>query len=887
MEPDASDNVGMSVRAAAFLLAAAGLYGAAAGTAPELRLPSAIRPIKQSAELTLVPGQDAFQGRIDFDLDIRQPGRVIWLNATGIRISSASVNGERAEIVSGNKAVTGVAPSKALQPGSARLHVEYEGQVSKTSSAGVFQLQEGGNWYVYTQFEPTDARRAFPCFDEPSFKSPWQISLRVPASMMALSNTPEVSSTPEPNGMKLVRFAETRPLPSYLVAFAAGPFEAVEAGRSSRRKAPLRIIVPRGHAGEAAFAAETVPQILAKLEDYFGIPYPYEKLDSLVMPIANFAMENAGLITYGQSLLLAKPGQDTLNRRRACASVVAHEMAHQWFGDLVTTEWWDDIWLNEAFATWMADKMIEEWRPEWHADIDRVESRLYAMNLDSLVSARRIRQPIESESDIANAFDGITYQKGAAVIRMFEQYTGPDRFRRGVRGYLKQYADRNATARDFLSAVSMGAGRDIAPAFSTFLDQPGVPAISAELKCGNGSPTLALSQKRSLPIGSTGSGNELWSVPVCIAYGAGGSGKSECTLLLERSGEIALESKTCPAWVLPDKGENGYYRVVYRGDLLTRLLTNGRERLTSPEKVGILGDAEALVRTGGLPAAQALKIVPQFANDPEPRVVAADAGIIGVLHEEDLAADVVSKRAGVIRSIFRRRAEQLGWSPKEGESDDDQMLRQSIVPLVARQGEDQKLIEEATRLARGWLENRKGVNPNMLDSVLWTAAEFGGRPLFEAILNAAKSEKDPAIRETLIGALGSFRDPELARSAMDLVIENVFDIRESFRLLFAPLQYRETSQLPFEFVRAHLDQILRVLPREVGGDFAADLVEVGGASCSAQGADEMARYFTPRVKDWTGGERRLAQTLERIRLCAAQKAAILPSYTEGLTELVH
>jgi alanyl aminopeptidase len=871
----------MVFRIISCLLAGAGLP-ASTEAAPALRLPVTVRPVKQSAELTLVPGQDTFHGRIDFDLDVREPREVIWLNATGVTISSAQLNGERAEVVPGTKQVTGIAPSKTLQPGAAHLRVDYDGQISKTSSAGIFELEEGGNWYIYTQFEPTDARRAFPCFDEPSFKSPWQISLRVPASMMALSNTPEISSTPEANGMKLVRFAQTRPLPSYLVAFAVGPFEAVNAGRSARRKAPLRIIVPRGHAGEAAFASEAVPQILARLEDYFGIPYPYEKLDSLVMPISNFAMENVGLITYGQSLLLAKSGQDTLRRQRECASVVAHEMAHQWFGDLVTTSWWDDIWLNEAFATWMADKIMEEWRPEWHADVDRVEARLDAMRLDSLVSARRIRQPIESDGDIANAFDGITYQKGAAVIRMFEQYVGPNRFRRGVRLYLKQHADGNATAKDFLTALSTGAQRDIAAAFSTFLDQPGVPAISAELKCGDGPPRLALSQRRSLPIGSAGASNEQWSVPVCVGYG---NARSECTILSQQLGQISLKAKTCPAWVLPDKGENGYYRVVYEGDLLRQLLSKGRDQLTAAEKVGLLGDVTALVQTGDMQAAEALRIVPQFAADPSPQVVGAAAGIINVMPEKELPADLVPKRAEFIRSVFGRRAEQLGWSPKEGESDDEQLMRQSIVPFVARQGEDKPLIDQATKLARGWLETRKGVNPNMLSPVLSTASEFGDRPLFDSILNAAKAEKDPSVRETLIAALGSFRDPELARAGMNLVIEPGLDIRESFFLLFAPMRYRETSQLPFEFVRTHLDEILKVLPREVGGDFAAGLVEVGDASCSSREADEVAKYFTPRVKDWTGGERRLTNTLERIRLCAAQKTAILPSYAEGITDL--
>ena len=873
----------MLFRFALVLSTCFGLCAAATENPPGLRLPATVRPTKQSAELTLVPGNETFHGRIDFDLDVREPRDIIWINATGLKISAATVNGEPAEVTPGTKAVTGIAPKQAVPAGHARLHIEYEGSVSKNSSAGVFQLQEGGEWYVYTQFEPTDARRAFPCFDEPSFKAPWRISLRVPAGMMALSNAPEVSRTPEPNGMELVRFAETRPLPSYLVAFATGPFEVVDAGRSAKRKVPLRIIVPRGHAGEADFAKEAIPQILSLLEDYFGMPYPYEKLDSVVMPISNFAMENVGLITYGASLLLSKPDQDTLNRRRGCASVVAHEMAHQWFGDLVTTAWWDDIWLNEAFATWTADKMMEKWKPEWHADVDRVEERLYAMGLDSLVSARRIRQPIESEGDIANAFDGITYQKGAAVIRMFEQYAGPERFRRGVQLYLKQHADKNSTATDFLAAVSAGAGRDVSPAFSSFLYQPGVPSVSAELKCGEGKAVLTLSQKRSLPVGSAGSDQDRWMIPVCIKYEMNGSERSDCTVLSQGTSEMALKGKSCPAWILPNSGGDGYYRVAYRGDLLTRLLDKGRDKLSTAEKVGVLGDIRASVRTGDMPAAAALKLVPQFAGDASSQVVSSAIGVVGLMPEDEIPAELVPKRAEFIRFIFGARAEQLGWAPKPGESEDDQLTRQSLVPFVARDGRERTLIDQAGKLTREWLETGKGINPNMFGSVLGTAAQFGDRGLFDSILGAAKEAQDPRIRETLIGALGSFRSPELASASMNLFLDKVFDIRESTGLLFEPMGYRETSRMPFEFVRAHLDQILQILPREVGGDFAAGLVEVGNALCSPEGAEEIDQYFKTKVKDWTGGDRRLANTLEQIRLCSARKAALLPSYSEGLS----
>ena len=290
----------------------------------------------------------------------------------------------------------------------------------------------------------------------------------------ALSNTPVVKSEDGPDGFTTVHFAPTRPLPSYLVAFAVGPFGIVDAGKAGRKGTPVRIITPRAKEPWARFAAESTGPVLALLEEYFGGGYPYEKLDVIAVPLMSGAMENPGLITFRQSMILAKPGMESTGFRRTYAGVAAHELAHQWFGDLVTTTWWDDLWLNEAFATWMTPKIIDQYRPDWDAPSSRALSASGAMRTDSLVSARQIRQPITSKDDIKNAFDGITYQKGAAVITMFERFVGAEIFRKGIQRYMREHADGTATARDFLGAISAEAGRDIAPAFSTFLDQPGV-----------------------------------------------------------------------------------------------------------------------------------------------------------------------------------------------------------------------------------------------------------------------------------------------------------------------------------------------------------------------------------------------------------------------------
>jgi len=332
------------------LFAACSLAAAPHAEPPKLRVSDNVQPIRYAVDLTVVPDRDTFRGAVDISIDIRTPAPIIWLNASDLEIESAnfrSASGAsaKAAILPGGKDFAGFSFDHPIS-GHGVLHVAYKGKISRNSSAGLFQLKQADQWYVFSQFEPTDARRAFPCFDEPSFKVPWQLTLHVPKDNVAVANTPQLSRTDEPDGMQAVKFKESKPLPSYLVALAVGRFDIVDAGKLG--KTPLRIITPHGKGPNAKYAAEAIPQLLKLLENYFGIPYPYEKLDSIVMPISNFAMENAGLITYGETSLLAKPEEDSINRQRGCAIVTAHEMAHQWFGDLVTTAWWDDIWLNEA-----------------------------------------------------------------------------------------------------------------------------------------------------------------------------------------------------------------------------------------------------------------------------------------------------------------------------------------------------------------------------------------------------------------------------------------------------------------------------------------------------------------------------------------------------------
>ena len=870
------------------LAAAAFVAAGLAQQPPEFRLPGTVRPVQYSAELTVVPAQDSFSGIIDIGLEVRESTALIWLNASGLTIRQASLTqgGDTlaARVVAGGSDFAGFALERPVSPGAGVLHVVYSGQISSRSSAGIFRNQVGGEWYAFTQFEAIDARRAFPCFDEPSFKVPWQLTLHVKREHMALSNTPQVSQAEEPGGMKAVRFARTRPLPSYLVAFAAGPFEAVDAGTAGAKKVPLRVIVPHGMTEQAKYAAEATPQLLNTLEDYFGIPYPYDKLDSVAVPLFGGAMENAGLITYGQSIILAKPAEDSLERRRGYASVAAHEMAHMWFGDLVTTAWWNDIWLNEAFATWMSSKTIGRWKPEWHAEVSAAVATQGAMAIDSLLSARQIRQPALSNGDIANAFDGITYQKGAAVIAMFEHWLSEESFRAGVRGYLSEHADGNAAAPDFLAALSKAAGRDVAPAFSSFLDQPGVPLVSGDVKCGEPA-RLALSQRRFLPLGSHAPAGALWQIPVC-ARSAGGSRSGSCTLVAEPSASAALPAGApCPPWLLLNDAGAGYYRVLYPGALLGRLTAGGGASLSPVERVGLVGDVAALFRGGQIPGADALRTAAEFANDPTRQVVSTTIGLVSRVGASLVPPEREPDYQRFVRKVYGARAQELGWTPRPGESgdaDDAGLLRPELLHFVANEGADAGLIAEAIRLASQWLDDRGHIAPDMVSAVLETAAAHSGRPLYDRMARELAKAADPTERRELLAAMAAFRDPAIVKANFQLLLDGAVDPREANPLLFGPLADPRTRAIPFELVRDNYDRLVSTLPDGTVGGFSAYLPSVGRAFCDRTHRDALEAFFKDRSARTTGGARVLAQTLEAIDQCIAIREAQGPGVTEFL-----
>lgn len=858
-------------------------------TPPTVKLPGQVQPVRYALDLRLVPEEDTYSGSISIDVKMLQASSLIWINSTELKISKATVESASRQLpvtaIPGGREFVGLQLPEPVQAGPAKIKIDFSGGLNKNDVLGLFKQAENGRSYVLTQFEPTGARRAFPCFDEPSFKTPWTLTLHVPKAYVTAGNTPIASEQDEAGELKTVRFAESKPLPSYLVAIAVGPFDVVEGGHAGRNKVPLRILVPRGRKSDAAWATEVTPKILDALEGYFGVPYPYEKLDQATIPVTvSFgAMENAGLITYQQTLLLTTKEADTIEQRRLTAEVIAHELGHQWFGNMVTPVWWDDIWLNEAFATWVEEKIIAHLFPDWHVDATALAGKYVAMGKDSLLAARKIRQPIEHIGDIGNAFDPITYQKGSAVITMFEQYLGEKVFQQGVKQYMQKHAWGNATSAQFVAAISAAAGRDIGPAFDTFLNRGGVPLMKVDLQCGKGrTPSVSVRQERFLPLGSAGTRETYWQIPVCVEYSNGKTKARECVKIADPKDSIPLKSaKSCPEWINANPNASGYYHVSYEGDLFAKLTERAGD-LNLTEKVDLLLNASALVRGGLLPADQALELVRKFKDAHNREVVEAMVQIVASIRM-DVPPENAPKFAAFVRSVFSGRARQVGWNAKPGETADAKLLRRDLIEVAAMYGDDPDLIADAKQLAQAWLTDRKTLEPEIVDLVLDIAAANADRALFEQLVAAAKASQDRRERNRIIRALGRLRDPQLARASLNLVLSDELDVRETMWLLSVYLGERTTGPLRWSFLKENYETLLPRLPSRLGTHAGSHLPAVGRALCSEQGRKEVASFFAERIKSVPGGERTLAETLESITLCQARRSAQQPAIERFLS----
>jgi alanyl aminopeptidase len=851
---------------------AATITATTARGAPPFRLPGDAVPKRYSAELVVDPRSSSIGATLELELDVRRGVDTLWLDAEGLTVQRAQIHigksAMAARVLTGDRHLLGFAFDKPLPTGPARLHIEYRAPLSATETAGATRQRDGDDDYVFTQFAAIDARRVFPCFDEPGFKVPWRVALIVPVADRALFNTPQIAERTAASGWKRVEFAETPPLPSYLIAFAVGPFDVVDAGRSSSSGTPIRIIAPRGKRDRTTWAAAVSHQALERLEAYFGTPSPFSKLDNLAVPRTSYgAMENPGLITYAATLLLADPATQSIGHRREYVDAVTHEFSHQWFGNLVTMKWWDDTWLNEAFATWITQKIIEAWQPSWGADVTRVEERNSAMAADSLANTRPVRRPVRSYDDIRTIYDAITYQKGARIIGMFERLIGAEVFQRGVRQYLADHARGNADANDFMGAISHAAGRDFASAFSSFLDQPGVPVVAVQLDCQSRPPRLNLQQRRYHHLGSTAVTEQRWQIPICARWPGGRS----CTLLSEPRGTLTLVgAKECPAWVEANDTGAGYYRVASDA----KLLRDGISELTVAEKLALWSDSVALSNAGEVDFADVLQLAERLAADPDRHVLGAVLDFVSSFEDRGLVArsDLTRYHAWLAR-LLGARARALGLVPGNHDDDETRLLRARLVPTFAASADDSALTSSARALASAWLGgDRHAIERDLLGGVLAVAARRGGTGLWEAYVKAARATTDPDDRLTLLWAVGQFRDPALVTRSLAIIAGNDFDPRDALVMFWGATEAPQTRALAWSWMREHFDALATRLPRDV----VASLAAASQTMCDESAVEPTRVFFAPRMKQVDGGASVLESAIERVKLCAAERKAHAP-----------
>ena len=862
--------------------------------APELlsggRLPRDVSPRAYSLELEIVPSSDRFSGRVQIAVELQKPTRRILLHGKSLEVSSAKVY-VGAQTIAARYAQldsTGLSElqvDEELPAGAARLELTYSAPYDHTLT-GLYKVETGGASYAFSQFEPTSARLAFPCFDEPAFKTPFDVWLTVPADQQAVSNTRESLVEMGEGGKKRMRFATTKPLPTYLIAFAVGPLDIVDAqpiAPTPQRLTPLplRGVAVKGQGELLRYALDNTGPLVTYLEQYTQIAYPYQKLDIIAVPdFAAGAMENAGAITFREYLVLLDPVTAPEQQKRAYAEVNAHELAHHWFGDLVTMPYWDDIWLNEAFATWMGHRTVAAVRPDDKAEIDLLGSVLGAMEADGRPSARRIREPIVSAHDIINAFDGITYNKGAGVLAMFERYVGADVFQAGLVAHLKAHEHGVADAEMLMAALSKSANKDVAASMSTFLSQPGVPLIEASSRCEAGKGAIDLKQSRYFPLGlpapvaADGSAlpAPLWHVPVCVRFEARGKPYESCTLLTEGQGTLALDA--CPTWFFPSAAASGYYRFALAEADLKKLLQRGVAKLSPAEKLALADNLRAGFESGALSAKAVLPALTSLAGDPERAVALAPVGILRMAREHILDDASRPKLEKLVQKLYGARLKKLGLAAQPSESGDARMLRSELAGVLADVGRDPwlrgKLAAAGERALQAAATDPadETISSELRGLALSVALQDGEPALFDTAYAKLGSTTDPTERGRLLSALSSVTGANSPR-ALALTLDPVLRVNETLVPLRTQLSDMRTRDAAWEFLQARYDDVLA----RVGKQRGSGLPWLAGYFCSTAMATRAEAFFSTRVNELVGGPRSLAGALEDLRSCAAQVEA--------------
>ena len=845
------------------------------------RLPRTAVPSRYDIRLEPDLTTLTFRGQQTVALEVTETISEVVLNAIELVIDSASLENDRGETIRATAALDEVtercrlALASPAARGRWRLRLAFRGTLNDKLRGfyrSVYKDPSGvSRTMAATQFEATDARRAFPCWDEPSFKAVFAVTLAIDPALTAVSNTAIVSETLE-NGRKVARFADSIVMSTYLVAFVVGELEATEPATVGGTR--LQIWCVPGKKRLARFGQEISAASLAFFEDYYGLPYPGDKLDLIAIPdFAAGAMENLGAITFRETALLVDETAASHAELERVADVVAHENAHMWFGDLVTMTWWNGIWLNEAFATFMEMLAVDAWKPEWQRWTTFGVSRAAALSLDGLHSTRPIEFPVTSPRDADAMFDVLTYEKGASVLRMLEQYLGAVTFREGVRDYLRTHRFANADTGDLWAALGRSAQQPIPAVMDGWIFRPGYPVVTVSRDQGG---HLVLAQQRfnylrePLPP-ATAEPEQPWQVPVQLRVYAGGQPVEERVLLSER--EARLRAGAGAEAIVVNAGGHGFYRVRYAPDLLDALLKR-LETLAPIERFNLVNDAWALAVAGLMPLTAYLDLTARFRGERDRNVWSV---LTASLYALNRVVEPGDRRR--LEALVRDRAmptfTALGWTPRAGEDELTRQLRGDLVRAIGVLGNDPGVQARATELYRTHVADPGAVDPNVLPALIAVLAYAGDAARYDEFLRRFRAATTPQEEQRYLYALAGFHDPALARQTLERLINGEVRTQDAPFVARGMLMSVDTREIAWEFVKAHWDTMDRLYPKHGMRRLAEGVTGLATPELEAD-----VRRFFDATKPQFGGKV-LAQYLEQLHVAVTlrrREGAALSGY---------
>ena len=836
------------------------------------QLPRTVRPEHYQVSITPDAANARFDARVAISITVLQPTTRITLNAAELDFSSArllAIDGDkvlasaRVTLDAGKQTATFRFP-QAVAPGKYRLALAYTGRIGNQSS-GLFSLDydsaKGRQRALYTQFENSDARRMIASWDEPGYKATFTLEAIVPADQMAVSNMPVQTSTLRTDGRRVVQFAPSPRMSTYLLFFGLGDFERATTQVDGTE---LGVVTKKGALAQAQFSLDSSAAVLREYNDYFGTPYPLPKLDNVAAPgRSQFfgAMENWGAIFTFEHAMLLDPAISTQNDKQRIFSIAAHEIAHQWFGDLVTMAWWDDLWLNEGFASWMESRTTMRLHPEWQTALGVIDDRERAMNLDSLDTTHPVVQHIATVEQASQAFDAITYSKGEAVIRMLENHVGETAWRDGVRAYMKHHAYGNTVSDDLWREIEQSAGQPVTAIAHDFTLQAGIPLIRVgPVACKDGQSEVTLTQaefSRSTPDKKP----LRWRVPVTLQSGPAGA----LTRTLVSGGKASVTVPGC-APVLVNAGQAGYYRTLYAPQEFARLAA-GFGTLQPVDQLGLLADSAQLGLAGLQPIGDFLALAGATPVNAEPRVWGTIASQFAELHryyEGDAAGQQRFARFAITR--LAPVMQQLGWEAGPGESEALAPVRERLVNALSTLGDSATMAEARRRVAVDAMPTAA-----LRKMTLSVVADHADAISWNAMLQTARGATSSLVKQQLYDLLATSKDPVLARRALDLALTDEPGLTTSAGMIKRVAD--DHPDLAFDFALAHLDRTSALIDSSSSSRYFPGL-----ASNSADPAmrDKLQAYADAHLKkdarrDTNTARARIA---DRIRIRSGQLAAV-------------